>query len=322
MTLLIAPDSFKGTFTAADVAASIATGIQSHGVPAIEMPVADGGEGTLDCLRKPLGLTSMTAHTRNPWGSPMRGRYGLSSDGTAVIEVAEASGITTYHDGPRDALVANTYGTGMLIADAVRRGARHVIVAAGGSATTDGGRGAIAAVIAADARPDKLTVLTDVTTGFVDAAAVFGPQKGADPAGVQTLARRLDELATRYPRDPRPIPGSGAAGGLAGGLWAVLDAEIVPGADFILDHCGFDDAVTSATAVIVGEGRLDEQTRAGKIISAILRRAQPVPVYAVVGSVADSFSDEFAEVIVASDRPALEGAGCRIAALTTPFGHR
>ena len=112
MTILVAPDSFKGTYTAAEVAENVCAGIEANGAQAIPMPVADGGEGTLDCLRRPMRLSIVTANCRNPWGSPMRGRYGLSSDGTAVIEIAEASGITTAHDGPRDPVTANTYGTG------------------------------------------------------------------------------------------------------------------------------------------------------------------------------------------------------------------
>lgn len=322
MTILVAPDSFKGTYTAAEVAEIVSAGIEASGARAIRLPVADGGEGTLDCLRRPMKLSIATANCRNPWGTPMRGRYGLSPDGTAVVEIAEASGITTAHDGPRDPVTANTYGTGMLVADAVRRGARHVVVAAGGSATTDGGRGAIAAIRAGGVTPEALTVLTDVTTLFTDAARIFGPQKGADPAAVELLARRLNDLARTYRRDPRDVPGGGAAGGFAGGMWAVFDAQIAPGADFVLDRCGFDEALDEASAVIVGEGRLDSQTEAGKIISAILRRARGVPVYAVVGSTGDYRGDDFADVLVASDAAAMRNAGREIASLTQQFVRR
>ena len=159
----------------------ISAGIEDLGGQAIRLPVADGGEGTLDCLRTTHEADIVTTNCRNPWGSPMRGRYGLSSDGTAVVEIAEASGITTAHDGPRDPVTANTYGTGMLVADAVRSGARHVVVAAGGSATTDGGRGAIAAIRAGGVTPEALTVLTDVTTLFTDAARISGRRRGPTP---------------------------------------------------------------------------------------------------------------------------------------------
>jgi glycerate 2-kinase len=322
VSILVAPDSFKGTYTAAEVAEHIGAGIEAAGVSAIPMPVADGGEGTLECLRLPMHLSIVTANCRNPWGSPMRGRYGLSSDGTAVIEIAEASGITTAHDGPRDPMTANTYGTGMLIADAARRGARHVVVAAGGSATTDGGRGAIAAIRAGGVTPETMTVLTDVTTLFSDAAKIFAPQKGADPATVDLLTRRLDDQAQLYPRDPRKVPGGGAAGGFAGGMWAVFGAQITPGADFVLDHCAFDEALQRVSAVVVGEGRLDSQTKAGKIISAILRRARPLPVYAVVGSIGDYGGDDFAGVRSASDALAMRHAGSEIASLMRLFAHQ
>jgi glycerate kinase len=319
MTILVAPDSFKGTYTAAAVAEHIGAGIEAAGVPVIHMPVADGGEGTLDCLRGPLKLTVVTANTRNPWGCPMRGRYGVSSDGTAVIEIAEASGITTKHDGPRDPVTANTYGTGMLVVDAVRRGARNVIVAAGGSATTDGGRGAIAAIQASGVTPESLTILTDVSTQFVDAARIFGPQKGAEPLTVELLTRRLQDQAQHYPRDPRTVLGGGAAGGFAGGMWSALGAKIISGADFVLDRCGFDEALREASAVVVGEGRLDSQTTAGKIISAILRRAQDVPVYAVVGSVGDYVGTDFVAVITASNAATMTSAGGEITALMQQF---
>ncbi|MFY1621459.1 glycerate kinase [Micromonospora sp. WMMD736] len=313
MTVLIAPDSFKGTYTAAEVATAILAGVEAAGGTGITMPVADGGEGTLAALQDPLGLTVVSAPTVNPWGADMDGRYGYSADGTALIEVAEASGITTPHAGPRDPVTADTYGTGLLIADAYRRGARNIVLAAGGSATTDGGAGAVRALQEAEVTDASFTILTDVTTLFLDAAKVFGPQKGADPATVELLTARLSELADSYSRDPIDVPGSGAAGGFVGGMWAEFDARIVSGADFVLDTCGFDDAVQQASAIVVGEGRLDSQTAAGKIISVILRRSAGVPVYAVVGSVTDCDRSAFADVIVASDAAAMEAAGRAIA---------
>ena len=195
---------------------------------------------------------------------------GSPSTGTALIELAEASGITTPHAGRRDPVSADTYGTGMLIADAVCRGATRVILAAGGSATTDGGAGAVAALRGVDLSRVEIAVLTDVTTRFTDAAVVFGPQKGADAATVVALTERLRHQGATYPRDPDTVAGGGAAGGFAGGMWAHFDARLVPGADFVLDACGFDAALAGATAVVVGEGRLDAQTTQGKIIAAIL----------------------------------------------------
>ena len=311
--ILIAPDSFKGTYTAVEAADAIASGAESAGHTAIRMPVADGGEGTLEVLAEPLGLDRIEVEAVNPWRTPCRGLLGMSPDGTAVVELATASGITTPHDGPRDAVTADTYGTGMVVAEAVRRGARHIVVAAGGSATTDGGTGAIAAI---DERGGlggaRITVLSDVTTRYTDAARTFGPQKGADPATVELLTRRLETTALSLPRDPREVDGTGAAGGFSGGMWATFGAELRSGADFVLDTLGFDDVVRGVDLVVVGEGRLDGQSRTGKIVSAILARCDGLPVVAVVGSVGDDLGDyrsRFTDVVVASDIAALTRAG-------------
>ncbi len=318
MRILIAPDSFKGTYDASDVAEAVATGAESAGHRAVRMPVADGGEGTLDALLGPLGLERVEADAVNPWRVPCRAVFGIGPDGTAVVELAAASGITTPHDGPRDAVTADTYGTGMLMAAAAQRGARHIVVAAGGSATTDGGLGAIAAIDDAGGLGGaRVTVLTDVTTRYTDAARVFGPQKGADPATVEALTRRLEDTALSLPRDPREVTGTGAAGGFSGGMWARFGAELRSGADFVLDSVGFDAAVRDADLVVVGEGRLDGQSRAGKIVSAILARCDGVPVVAVVGSVGDDLGDyrtRFTDVVVASDTDAMirAGAGLRL----------
>jgi glycerate kinase len=236
--------------------------------------------------------------------------------------MASASGITLPTAGPRDPLAADTYGTGILLAEAVRLGADHLVVAAGGSATTDGGTGAVAAIEDhGGLRGARITVLSDVTTVFEDAAVVFGPQKGADPGQVDELTVRLHAQAAAFPRDPRGVPRTGAAGGFSGGLWAHYGAELLPGAGFVLDTVGFDAAVSAASAVVVGEGRLDSQTPQGKIISAILDRAAGVPVYAVVGSVAADLGDyahRFADIIVAGDEEGFQAAGARVAESLSP----
>lgn len=313
MRVLVAPDSFKGTYTATQVADAIATGAESAGHTAIRMPVADGGEGTLAALTEPLRLERIRVDAVNPWRRPCRGLLGLSPDGTAVVELATVGGITTPHDGPRDPVTADTYGTGMVIAEAARRGAGHIVVAAGGSATTDGGLGAIAAVDELGGlRGARLTVLTDVTTRYVDAARVFAPQKGAEPQTVEFLTRRLEATAAALPRDPREVDGTGAAGGFAGGMWAQFGAELRSGAEFVLDAVDFDSAVRSVDLVVVGEGRLDSQSRAGKIVSAVLARSGDVPVVAIVGSVGDDlgeYRDRFTDVVVASDLDALTRSG-------------
>ena len=272
---------------------------------------------------RPMTLNHRHSELQKPVGYSDEGTLWPSlSDGTAVIEIAEASGITTAHDGPRDPVTADTYGTGMLVVDAVRRGARHVVLRRRGIGHHRrrpwGHRGHPCG--RSHPRNDDRADRRD--NAILDAAQIFGPQKGADTATVDLLTRRLDDQAQLYPRDPRKVPGGGAAGGFAGGMWAVFDAQITPGADFVLDRCGFDDALQEASAVIVGEGRLDSQTTAGKIISAILRRAHDLPIYAVVGSVGDYSGNDFADVLVASDAAAMRRAGSEIASLTRRFVRR
>lgn len=323
MTILVAPDSFKGTYTAAEVAAAIAAGIHDGGGSATQLPVADGGEGTFEALCRSLRASPVSVDVVNSWGEPLRAILGLAADGTAVVEVAQASGLSAARTTPQDAMSASTYGTGLLISAAVNLGAKHILVAAGGSATTDGGTGAVRAITENGGLGDaRLTVLSDVTTTFLEAARVFGPQKGADPATVLLLEERLERLAPLLPRNPSGVPRTGAAGGLSGGLWAHFNAELVSGADAVLDAANFDSLLGTAEIVVVGEGRLDSQTGEGKIISAILERVRQsgreVPVVAVVGSVHEdlgSYALNFADVMVATDVDAMRAAGTAIASL-------
>lgn len=318
MKILVAPDSFKGTYSAAEVAANIAAGIRSAGGSADEMPVADGGEGTFDVVFRGLAAEPLSLRTVGPWDDPTDAVIGLSASGTAVVELASASGLNLPTSGKRDPVAASTYGTGVLIAEAVRRGARRILVAAGGSATTDGGAGAIRAIDESGGlRGAKLVVLSDVTTRFTDAARVFAPQKGADAETVELLTMRLNELSGTLKRDPRAVDRSGAAGGFAGGMWAQYDADLVSGADFVLDLLEADTRIAASDAVVVGEGRLDSQTGQGKIIGALLARSSGIPVYAVVGSVHEdlgSYADRFAGIIIASDGPAMVAAGAAVSA--------
>lgn len=319
MRVVVAPDSFKGTYTAREVAALVASGLRSGGADAVELPVADGGEGTYEILRGALGATTVMVRSVGPWREPLSAEIALTDDGTALVGLAAASGITVASSGDRDPVAADTYGTGLLVAEAVARGARHVLVAAGGSATTDGGAGAVEAIAAAGGlRGARLTVLCDVVTAFEDAAAVFAPQKGASPEQVLELTARLHRLARDYPRDPRGVVRTGAAGGFAGGLWAACGADLVAGAEVVLDALGFGEVVRDADAIVVGEGRLDGQTWQGKIISAILARAGGVPVHAIVGSIGDDLgdgADDLASVVVAGDDDELTEAGRRLASV-------
>ena len=321
MSILVAPDSFKGTFTAAEVAGHIAAGIRSAGGSASELPVADGGEGTTEALARGLDARPVRVTTIGPWGEPVDATIGLTADDTAVVELAAASGLNLPSDGERDPFAASTYGTGVLIAEAARHGARRIVVAAGGSATTDGGAGSIAAIEERGGlRGAELVVLSDVTTRFSDAARVFGPQKGAGPAAVELLTRRLELLAESFVRDfgrdPRLMDRTGAAGGFSGGMWARYGARLVSGADYVLDLLGFDAQLAASSAVVVGEGRLDSQTGQGKIIGAILARAGTKPVHAVVGSVdpdLGDYAERFARIIVAGDPTAMHAAGAELA---------
>jgi glycerate kinase len=247
--------------------------------------VSDGGEGTLAALADAVGAELVSATVSDPLGRPVEAQYGLG-DGVAIVEMALASGLGLVSESDRDPVGASTYGTGELIAAAVEAGATVVYVGAGGSATTDGGAGAIEALRAAGGlRGARLVVLCDVRTPFEDAARVFGPQKGADRDSVSRLSRRLQALARRLPRDPRGVPMTGAAGGLAGGLWAAFGAELAPGASFVLEAVQFDRRMRAARAVVTGEGKLDQQSLAGKAVSEVATRARQagVPCYAVVG---------------------------------------
>jgi glycerate 2-kinase len=280
---LVAPDSFKGTFDAAAVADAIAAGVEAAGGEADRCPVADGGEGTMAVLLGALGGDLRTAAVHDPLRRPIEASFALLADGeSAIVEVAQASGQSLLAPQERDPERADTYGTGELIAAAIGAGARHVLLAAGGSATTDGGRGAIEALGQSDAT--SIEVLCDVRTPYEDAARVFAPQKGASPETVERLSARLNRFATELPRDPRGVPMSGCAGGLSGGLWA-CGATLRPGADFVLDALGFDSRLARADAVVTGEGRFDSQSLEGKVVGEIAGRcaAAGKPLHLVVG---------------------------------------
>ena len=284
---LVAPDSFKGTFSARAVAAAIADGLRSAGREAVELPVADGGEGTMEVLVTALGGDIRTVTASDPLGRPVEASFALLPDGSAVIEMAQASGLGLVADDDRDAWNASTRGTGELIVAAVEAGASRVIVTVGGSATTDGGAGALDALREAGLRDGEveMDVVCDVRVPFEDAPRVFAPQKGADPAMVERLEARLGELASTFPRDPRGEPMTGCAGGLSGGLWAAHGANLLPGAPYVLDAIGFDRLMRESAFVVTGEGSLDEQTLEGKIVGEVATRCRQggVTCHAIVG---------------------------------------
>jgi glycerate 2-kinase len=284
--VVAAPDKFKGTLTAAEVAAAVGHACWEFGIDCIEVPMADGGDGLLEAL----GGANRTSTVTGPLGDPVRAPWRLSK-GTAVIEMARASGLTLVGGAAaNDPLNATTTGTGELIDHALDAGARRIIVGLGGSATTDGGFGAIRAITAiARLKQVELLVACDVTTTFTDAAAVFGPQKGATRAQVEMLTRRLERLTQMFLDDfgvdVTSIPGGGAAGGLGGAL-AALGGTLLPGFELVADELDLYDHLEGADLVITGEGCLDDSSSAGKVVGGVASIAAElgIPVLAVVGS--------------------------------------
>jgi glycerate kinase len=323
-TVLVAPDSFKGTLTAAEVADAIGRGLEAEGRPVDLCPVADGGEGTLEALLRALAGSRRTTVVSDPLGRPVDAAFGIGEAGRGhvlgIVETAAASGLGLVDPSERDPLEASTFGTGQLIVAAIEAGADLVYLGVGGSATTDGGAGAIRAIRDAGGLGGaRITVLTDVRTPFEHAARVFGPQKGAGEEQVLRLKKRLNDQARRFTRDPRGVPMTGAAGGLSGGLWAEFGAELVPGAQFVLDAVDFDRRMRAARAVVTGEGKLDQQSLAGKVVSEVSTRSRQagVPCHAIVGTrEVDSFGARMLDlqaVFEASTPTQISAAGRRLA---------
>ena len=271
MHVLACADKFRGTLTASEFGEAVAAGAEGHEV--VIQPLADGGEGTLDAFGGPNRRTTVTG----PLGDPIDAAWRLSG-GRAVIEMARASGLSLVGgaDG-NDPLEATTAGTGELIAKAVEAGAREIIVGLGGSATTDGGLGALRALPAPSRlRGVDLVVACDVETRFADAAQVFGPQKGATAAQIRLLNARLERLVDVYRSehgaDVADVVGGGAAGGLAGGLVAA-GARLESGAALIADAVDLYDKIESADLVVTGEGRVDATSFDGKVVGAVIELA-------------------------------------------------
>ncbi len=270
MRVLAAVDKFRGTATASEVAAAIGNACWDLGHDCDEAPLADGGEGTLEVL----GGANRTTTVDGPLGTPVEAGWRMQGR-TAIIEMARASGLLLAGGAEKnDPVAASTRGTGQLIAAALTAGARRIIVCLGGSATTDGGLGAVQALPSpARLRGVELLVACDVTTPFTDAARVFGPQKGATPLQVELLTKRLQALAGQYRSDfgvdVLALPGAGAAGGLAGAL-AALGGSLVPGFDLVADEVNLHERVDAADLVVTGEGYLDAQSFEGKVVGGVL----------------------------------------------------
>lgn len=287
MKVLAAVDKFRGTATAAQVATAIGHACWQLGHDCIERPLADGGEGTLEAL----GGANRTTTVTGPLGDSVNAPWRLHR-GTAIIEMACASGLLLSGGKEKnDAVAASTTGTGEIIDAALDLGAKRIIVCLGGSATTDGGLGAVRAIqTPARLKGVEFVVACDVTTPFTDAAKVFGPQKGASPAQVQLLTTRLERLVQMYQEtygvDVSLLPGAGAAGGLAGGL-AALGAKLVPGFDLVAEEVLLDELLVDVDLIITGEGYMDNESFAGKVVGSMCELAaeRKIKISAICGEI-------------------------------------
>ncbi|PQZ93254.1 MULTISPECIES: glycerate kinase [Pseudomonas] len=341
MKIIIAPDSFKDSLSAEGVAQAIAAGLRDVWPDAqlIQCPMADGGEGTVDAVLAACNGELRRQHVRGPLGETVEARWGWLADSqTAIIEMAEASGLQLVPPGQRDACTTTTFGTGELIRAALDLGARRIILAIGGSATNDGGAGAMQAlgVHLLDAAQQPLPpgglglaqlahinlehldprlaqvrfeIAADVNNplcGPHGASAIFGPQKGANPGQVQQLDAALghfaDHCAKVLPHDVRDEPGSGAAGGLGFAAKAFLGAQFRAGVEVVAELVGLDAAVRGADLVITGEGRFDAQTLRGKTPFGVARIAQRhgAPVIVIAGTLGDGYEQMYAHGVNAA----------------------
>lgn len=327
MKVIVAPVSFKGTLSAPDAACAMTAGVRRAWPDAevVEAPLADGGEGTAEALVAATRGRLVSCRVTGPLADPITASFGLlgPDETTAIVEMAQAAGLGLVPEERRDPRRTTTYGVGELLRSAVRTGARRIIVGLGGSATNDGGTGAMAALgvrfLDADEQPlppggaglarlahidlsgfdfptGRISVLaaSDVRnplTGPNGSSAVYGPQKGADAAMVAELDAALAHygaiLHRELGRDVARLPGAGAAGGLGAALAAFLNAEFRPGIDVVLDAVNFEAQAHDADWVLTGEGRLDRQTLSGKAISGLLARCRTLdlPILAFGGSV-------------------------------------
>lgn len=315
MKVILAIDSFKGCLTSVEANQAAAEGIRSIVPDAeiIEIPVSDGGEGFIDAFHAAIGGKLGELAVKDPLMRLVTARYLLKGE-TAVIEIAQASGLTLLTKEERNPMVATSYGTGQLVADAVRRGAKHVIVGLGGSATSDAGIGMLRALIdnfahhpsnpaekslgiwddVEELRDVRFTIASDVNNplcGIQGAAHVFAPQKGATPDMVLQLderARKFADISARhFGFDRSQNPGAGAAGGLGYAFMQYMDADYKSGIQLLFDTVGFSNIAKDADFIVTGEGSADCQTLMGKLPMGILEQSGTVPVYLIAGRVND-----------------------------------
>lgn len=302
MKIIVASDSYKGCLSSREVAEAVSSvrGLLSddnHAPEMVCLPVADGGEGTVEALVDCLGGSMVSKIVSDPLGRPIEAGYGISGD-LAVIECASCCGLSLLSAEERNPLLTTTRGLGEMIIDAADRGCRRFLIGLGGSATNDGGMGMIGVEgFLEKTRGCKFTVACDVDTPYIGAegaSRVFGPQKGASPEAVELLENQLCKYAERILEetgvDVRDMPGAGAAGGLGGAFAAYLGAELKGGVDMVLDALDFDSMAVGADLVITGEGCSDYQTVKGKLPYGVLKRANAVgvPVVLMSGAIKDT----------------------------------
>lgn len=330
--IILIPDSFKGTMSSSEICSIMEKTIRYHYPEAhiISIPVADGGEGSVDCFISAIGGRKITVTVKGPYFEDIECFYGILPDGTAIIEMAACAGLPLV-EGNQSATKTTTYGVGQLIAHAVESGCKKIIVGLGGSATNDGGTGAAAAlgvrflnkegedfiptgltlndishIDVSDLLPSlsgvDLITMCDIDNplcGQNGAAHVFGPQKGADPATVLFLDSGLSNLAnvikTDLGMDILDLPGAGAAGGMGGGMIAFFGSELQMGIETVLDTVRFDTLLEDADMVFTGEGKIDFQSLRGKVVIGIARHTKKagVPLVAVVGDIGDSIEGAY-----------------------------
>ncbi|MCK9252743.1 MAG: glycerate kinase [Clostridiales bacterium] len=336
--IILIPDSFKGTMSSQEICAIMGEQIRKHLPDAeiVSIPVADGGEGSVDAFLTAMGGEKVELTVSGPYGEPVRAFYGRLPSETAIVEMAAAAGLPLVGDN-KQADRTTTFGVGQLMAHAVRNGAKKLIVGLGGSATNDGGTGAAAALgvrflnqageafvpvgatLKDIARIDPAGLLPEigiaevVTMCDIDnplcgpqgAAAVFGPQKGADPAMVTRLDAGLAHLADIARRDLgreiRDLPGAGAAGGMGGGMVAFFGSSLEMGIEAVLNQVSFDQLAADADLVLSGEGKIDSQSLRGKVVIGVARRTRRlnVPLIAVVGDIGDRIESAYEEGVSA-----------------------
>lgn len=296
--MLVCPDKFRGTFSAREIAAAVEQALARHNITSDICAMADGGEGTLEIVGQALSAEYLTIAASDALGETLDGPIALFDDGKrALVESAKFIGLAQIAPQNRQAELANSRGVGQAIAAAAELGVKEIIVGIGGTASTDGGLGALTALresgwlAGADADADeqrlpRITVLCDARVEWLQAATLFSPQKGADAAASERLRERLLAYALELPRNPSAQLMAGCGGGLAGGLWAATGAELKNGAAYVLDTLGFTPRMVGARAVITGEGKLDRQTLLGKGVCEVATRARQagVPCHAIVGS--------------------------------------